>query len=93
MVGEQHHNIKGRCFSASSPAGQRVGSLCFGEEWDATFPVLLDLDFETLKIWEALRADLKPLLTAPRSKARVERGQLGVNQFKRVGRCMWCRSV
>lgn len=87
------YQIKGRCFPARHRAGQRVGSLSLEKEWDAVLLVLLDLDFETREIWEATRVDLAPLLTAPGSKARTERGQLGVNQFTRVGRCVWRRTA
>ena len=55
--------------------------------------MLLDPDFETREIWEATRAELLPLLTNGDSKARTERGQVGVNQFKRVGRKVWSRKV
>jgi hypothetical protein len=87
------YQIKGRCFDHRSRRGQRVGSLSLEKEWDAALLVLLDPDFEAREIWEASRDALKPLLTDPGSKARTERGQIGVSQFKRVGTCIWRRGT
>lgn len=83
------YQIKGRCFDHRIGSGQRVGSLSLKKEWDVALLVLLDPDFEAREIWEASRDALTPLLTNPGSKSRTERGQIGVNQFKRVGKCIW----
>ena len=86
-----HYQIKGRCFDIRRTGGQRVGSLSLNKPWDAALLVLLDPDFETREIWEASRESLAPLLTAPGSRARTERGQVGVKQFTRAGHRIWHR--
>ena len=86
-----HYQIKCRCFDPARSSGQRVGSLSLNKPWDAALLVLLDADFETREIWEASRESLVPLLTAPGSRARTVRGQLGVRQFVRAADCIWQR--
>lgn len=83
------YQIKGRCFDRRIEKGQRVGSLSLDKEWDAALLVLLDPDFEAREIWEASRDSLTSLLTNPGSRARTERGQIAVKQFKRAGKCIW----
>lgn len=85
------YQIKGRCFDVTLRSGQRVGSLSLKKKWDAVLLVLLDPNFETRAIWEASRSQLTPALTRPGSRARLERGQIGVNQFLRVASCVWRR--
>ncbi len=86
------YQIKGRCFDPARAGGQRVGSLSLEKPWDAALLVLLDPDFETREIWEASREALAPLLTTPGSRARTERGQVGVRQFVRTAECVWRRA-
>jgi len=85
------YQIKGRCFDPVRANGQRVGSLSLEKPWDAALLVLLDADFETREIWEASRESLTPLLATPGSRARTERGQIGVKQFMRVADRIWQR--
>jgi hypothetical protein len=87
------YQIKGRCFDHRFRGGQRVGKLTLEKEWDAALLVLLDPDFETREIWEASKDALIPLLTNPGSRSRTERGQIGVNQFQRVGERIWRRPI
>src|SRR6266542_6219556 len=74
--------IKGRCLLPNCKPGQRLGSIDITKEWDAVLLVLLDGNFDAFEIHEAERADVIAALSAPGSKARNERGALGVAKFK-----------
>src|SRR5262245_19299148 len=74
--------IKGRCLLDDCKPGQRLGSIRVEKEWDAVLMVILDQDFEAVEIYEAERAAIVPVLAAPGSKARNERGALPVSKFK-----------
>lgn len=83
--------IKTRCYGADAKPGQRLGSIKLDTEWDAVLLVLLDLDLRPTAIWEAERPAVIQALTAPGSKARNERGALGVAKFRSIGRQVWPR--
>jgi hypothetical protein len=83
--------IKGRCVLPNCKPGQRVGPIDVTKDWDAVLVVLLDENFDATEIWEAERAAVLAALAAPGSKARNERGQLGVNKFKAIGKLRWRR--
>ena len=51
--------------------------------------VLLDQNFDAVAIYEAERAAIVAALNTPGSKARNERGALGVEKFKRIGTLRW----
>lgn len=85
----QRLQIKGRCILPTSKPSQRIGSIKLDHEWDAVILVLLDEDYEATAIYEAPRTTIERALKKPGSRARNERGALGVNQFKRLGRCIW----
>jgi hypothetical protein len=53
--------------------------------------VLLDENFDAAEIHEAEREAVLAALAAPGSKARNERGALGVAKFKAIGRLRWRR--
>jgi hypothetical protein len=53
--------------------------------------VLLDERFDATEMYEAERPAVLAALVSPGSKARNERGQLGVNKFKAIGRLRWRR--
>ena len=84
--------IKTRRILPNSKPGQRIGSIQLDKEWDAVLLVLLDEDFEAYEIYQAERADLRKALLEPGSKARNERGALGVTKFKSIGRRIWSRN-
>jgi hypothetical protein len=86
--GDQLLQIKGRCVPGGV-GSQRVGAIDLKGAWDAVLLVLLDREFNAIEIHEAGREALTEALQRPGSKARNERGQLGVSQFKAVGRCIW----
>ena len=87
--GEERIQIKTRCIPADAKPGQRLGRIDLKKEWDTVIVVLLDEDFETTAIFEAGRKEVTAALTAPGSKARNERGALGVSTFKAIGRQVW----
>lgn len=87
--GGRRYQVKGRALRSGAPAGQRVGSLSAAKEWDAVLLVILDESFDAREIWEADRKDVLTLLERPGSRARTERGQLGVQQLIRISRQRW----
>jgi len=87
----RHLQIKGRCLLPNCKPGQRLGSIDVAKDWDAVLVVLLDENFDATEIHEAERSAVLGSLAAPGSKARNERGQLGVNKFKAIGQLRWRR--
>lgn len=81
--------IKGRCISAKLKAGARVGAIRLKHPWDAVLLVLLNVDFEATAIYRAERAAVRKALTKPGSRARNERGQLSISQFRAIARRVW----
>jgi hypothetical protein len=77
--------IKGGCLLPNCKPGQRLGSIDRTKSWDAVLMVLLDESFDGTEIYEANRKAVLAALAAPGSKARNERGALGVNKFKAIG--------
>jgi hypothetical protein len=84
--------VKGRSFQGKPNPGERVGTINFRHEWDATLLVLMNAGFVPTAIYEAPRAKLQAVLERPGSKARTERGQMSISQFKAVSRLVWERS-
>ena len=87
--GEQRVQIKGRCLLPTSNPGQRIGRIDCSKEFDSVVLVLLDENFEARTIYEADRKAVVAALKAPGSKARNERGALGVAKFKAIGCRVW----
>ena len=90
--GDQLLQIKGRCILPGSKPSQRVGSLSLKKEWDAALLVLLNESYNPTEIYEADRSSVARALTTPGSRARNERGQLSVSQFKAIAQKIWPRS-
>jgi hypothetical protein len=86
--GDQLLEIKGRCVPRSG-GPQRVGAIDLKGAWEAVLLVLLDEEFNAIEIHEAGREALTEALQRPGSKARNERGQLGVAQFKAAEQRIW----
>lgn len=85
------YQIKGRCILEKKKRGGRVPAIERGGEWDYVLLVLLDEDLEPTSIYQASRPDVIRALTLPGSKARNERSQLGLSQFKAISRLVWNR--
>jgi hypothetical protein len=83
--------IKGRVILPGAKPGQRVGRIDITKDWDAVLLVLLDQDFEATAMYEADRRSVIEALTAPGSRARNERGALGVSRFRAISRPRWRR--
>lgn len=84
-----HLQIKGRCVLQGGKTGQRMGSIDIKKEFDAVLLVLLDGNFDAIAIYEASREAVIDALKKPGSKARNERGALGVAKFKAIGHIRW----
>lgn len=87
--GEKRIQIKTRCVLPDSKPGQRMGRIQLEKDWDTVLLVLLDENLEPLEIHEAGRPEITGALEAPGSKARNERGALGVSKFKSIGMQVW----
>jgi hypothetical protein len=87
--GNRYLQIKSRCLASHSKPGQRLGAIDLDKPWDAVLLVLLDEHYNLIEIHEADRSAVRDALTAPGSKARNERGQLGVSKFKSIGKKIW----
>lgn len=80
--------VKGRVLQDGA-AGGRIGGIKFRHPWQVVLFVLMDARFEPIGIWSANRATLKAALERPGSKARNERGQLSLSQFKACAEKVW----
>jgi hypothetical protein len=80
--------VKGRVLPSPKLVG-RLGSLDITQQWDAVLLVLMDQNFDTMKIYEAARAPVIEAITRPGGKARNERGALAVRQFCRIAHQVW----
>jgi hypothetical protein len=81
--------IKARCVLPDSGPGQRIGRIRLDREWDSVILVLLDDDLEPIEIYEAKRPEIEAALLKPGSKARNDRGALGVRKFKSIAQLVW----
>lgn len=88
--GDPHRvQIKGRYMPMSQTRGGRLGSIDLKQPFDAVLLVLLDVNYNAFAIYEAPRAAVEALLTRPGSKARNERGSVGISQFKAISLLRW----
>ena len=77
--------IKGRAVMATDKYRGRVPKIDCSKPFDAVLLVLLDKrSFAPIEIWRAERNAVRKRLSAPGSKARNERGQMGIAQFKSI---------
>lgn len=67
----------------------RVSAINISKEFDSVMLVLMRGNYEVHEIWEAGRQDVIDRLTAPGSKARNKRRQMGVSQFKSIADRVW----
>jgi hypothetical protein len=82
--------IKGRAVTRSDPYRGRVPSIKCDGEFDSVLLVLLDrATFDAIEIWEASRKKIAQRLQAPGSRARNERGSMGIAQFKSIAKRVW----
>lgn len=83
--------IKGRYFPNRKLRGGRLGSIDLKQPFDTVLLVLLDAEYNAFQIYEASRRAVETLLTRPGSKARNERGSVGISQFKAISSLRWAR--
>lgn len=90
-VAEDGHKIqiKTRCILPNAKPGQRMGSIRFNHHWDTVMLVLIDEDYELIEIHEAKREKIIMELIRPGSRARNERGALGVRKFISISEKVW----
>ncbi len=81
--------IKGRCLPKNPNPGTRIGSIKLDKEWDTVLLVLFDHEYEAIELYEAKREPITKALTRPGSKARNERGALGIAKFKSIAEKVW----
>jgi hypothetical protein len=82
--------IKGRAVALSDPYRGRVPAIKYDGEFDSVLLVLLDkATFDAIEIWEASRKKIAQRLLAPGSRARNERGSMGIAQFKSIAKKVW----
>ncbi len=86
---EERLQIKTRCLLPKSKPGQRIGRIDLQKPWEFVLLVLLNEDFDATAIYEADRPAVEGALMEPGSKARNERGALGVAKFRAIGRKLW----
>ncbi|MDG1580814.1 hypothetical protein [Pseudomonas sp. GOM6] len=83
--------IKGRCIARNKKKTGRMGTIDLKQPFDTVMLVLLDEDFEAFAIYEATREAVTELITRPGSKARNERGSVGISQFRAISAIRWLR--
>ncbi len=86
-----HIQIKGRCVVNPARIVGRLGSIDLGQPFDAVLLVLLDSDFNAFAMYEVSRDAVVTALTKPGSRARNERGSLGIRQFIAISSQRWLR--
>lgn len=84
--------INGRYFPNPRLRGGRLGAIDLKQPFDTVLLVLLDADYNAFQIYEAARPAVEALLTRPGSKARNERGSVGISQFKAISTLRWKRT-
>jgi hypothetical protein len=88
--GPERIEIKGRAYKVGSKKSQRLSRIKQDAPCDTVMLVLLDNQkLEPCEIWEAPYSAVAARLAEPGSKARNERGSLGVSEFKRLARKIW----
>lgn len=83
--------IKGRVIANPTKITGRVGAIDLRQPFDVVHLVLLDSNLNAFAIYEAARPAVETLITRPGSKARNERGSVGIAQFKAIARLRWAR--
>ena len=91
--GGQRVQIKGRRILDGRPLYTgRISRIDLTKPFDLVALVLLDERYDLVEIWEAPRDAVKARIMAPGSKARNERGSLGISQFRSIARKVWQRA-
>jgi hypothetical protein len=87
---EERVQIKTRAVDRARRYRGRCPSIKFDRPFESVVLVLLDREtYEPIEIWEAPYAAVHARLSKPGSKARNERGSMGLSQFKSIATCVW----
>ena len=90
LRGTERIQIKGRAYGAGAKKSQRISRIKTDAPCDVVMLVLLDnATLELREIWDAPFPAVVECLKRPGSKARNERGALGVPAFKKLARRIW----
>ena len=84
----RRYQVKTRLVHSGSMRG-RVPRIEVNSPFDAVLLVLLDDDYQVTTIYEASRDAVIDALEKPGSKARNERGSLGIRQFISIAGKIW----
>lgn len=87
---EERVQIKTRAVSAHQKYRGRCPAIKFDRPFETVVVVLLDKKtYEAIEIWEASRDAVFARLAQPGSRARNERGSMGLSQFKSIAKQVW----
>lgn len=86
---EHRIQIKTRCVLQDTRSGGRLGRIKLNHEWDTVMLILINADFEPIRIYEAPREYIERELKKPGSKSRNERGALSISKFKSIASVIW----
>lgn len=90
MIGDLRVQIKGRAVDPAKRYRGRVPAIKGNDAFDVVHLVLLDrATLDAIEIWEASEQDVLDRLDQPGSKARNERRQMGISQFKSISKKIW----
>ena len=81
--------IKGCRIVGKMKPGYRMSQINLKKPWDSVVLVILNEAFRPTQIYEATRRKIAKKLKRPGSKARNQRGQLAVSQFKNIADWTW----
>jgi hypothetical protein len=89
-LNNKRFQIKGRAVSSADRYRGRVPSIKRTSKFDSVLLVLLDKStLDALEIWKMDRRRVFNILERDGSKARNERGQMGIRQFKAKSKLVW----
>ena len=83
--------IKGRRQTGPPLHKGTVSKIDLDKPFDTVMLVLMDARYNAVEIWEATRDAVCKRLRAPGSRARNERGQLAISQFRSIAVRVWPR--
>lgn len=86
----ERYQIKGRAVDSRELDKGRVSAIKCDGDFEWVLLVLLDrATFDAVEIWQASREDVAARLQRPGSKARNERAQMEISQFKSIASKVW----
>jgi hypothetical protein len=83
------YEIKTRVIFDDAKPGQRLPTIKLRSEWQFLVLVILNEELDPQAIYMANREPIREALEEPGSRARNERGQLGLNKFKSLANQVW----